>query len=235
MSKGLFGTHDWSRSRERGSTTKWGSQATLGAPDAHGFLPPTWERATMECTGAWPPRKTLAGEFIVVNKKLVKMLEERDSGHGDQASHCHQRGSIRAVVISQSLFGAIWGLKQKALPSTLVTEAVLSVPEHERLHGRAPRGKVKAMLTWAWNAGLRLVAIYYLRSLDRQSTTVYDRGEGYRAAGRSYPEEPVAEGGPLSTFLALRGLYSGRHFWRCNAPCISILALYGLSVYFVEP
>jgi ribonucleoside-diphosphate reductase alpha chain/ribonucleoside-diphosphate reductase subunit M1 len=63
-------------------------------------------------------RKTLAGEFIVVNKKLVEMLE-RTMERGSQEGDYHQRGSIKGIdlipVEIQKLFQTVWDLKQKIL------------------------------------------------------------------------------------------------------------------------
>jgi hypothetical protein len=102
---GLFGTDDGAALRERGSTAKWGSKLLLM------LLMPTASYLPRGSGRLWSVLGAcLLGRrywrFIVVNKKLVKMLEERDSGHGDQAKPLSSTGIIRAVVISQSLFGA---------------------------------------------------------------------------------------------------------------------------------
>jgi hypothetical protein len=122
-------------------------------------------------------RKTLAGEFIVVNKKLVEMLERglwnERSQEGD-----YQRGSIKGIdLISRN---------SEALPDSLGPEAensptarkdksslCMSVPEHEHLHGGSYAGKVKAMLMWG-NAGLK-TGIYYLRSQSQAKAQQFVR------------------------------------------------------------
>jgi ribonucleotide reductase alpha subunit len=126
------------------------------------LLPPIFLGAgrAMEPYSALHTRKTLAGEFIVVNKKLVEMLERKDYGTKSQEGDYHQRGSIKGIDLIPSnskLFQTVWDLKQKILLQHARTRApYVCRSQSMNIFMEAPtRGKVKAMLMWGWNAGLK--------------------------------------------------------------------------------
>jgi ribonucleoside-diphosphate reductase alpha chain len=154
-------------------------------------------------------RKTLAGEFIVVNKKLVKMLEERGlwSPEIKQAIIINE-GSIQGIDQIpgdiQSLFQTVWDLKQKVLLQHARNRAVyVCQSQSMNVFMEAPtRGKVKAMLTWAWNAGLK-TGSYYLRSrpvAKAQQFTIEPKDMSKKTGetpDKNLIEEPVAEEEPF--------------------------------------
>jgi ribonucleoside-diphosphate reductase alpha chain len=115
-------------------------------------------------------RKTLAGEFIVVNKKLVEMLEKNGLWSEEvKKAIIINEGSIKGIdlipVEIQKLFQTVWDLKQKILLQHARTRApYVCQSQSMNIFMEAPtRGKVKAMLMWGWNAGLK-TGVYYLRS-----------------------------------------------------------------------
>jgi ribonucleoside-diphosphate reductase alpha chain len=88
--------------------------------DAHGFYLHSSERrgGYGAVLGAMYTRKTLAGEFIVVNKKLVEMLRTdygtRKSRRRLSSTRIHQ-GHRSHPSRNQKLFQTVWDLKQKIL------------------------------------------------------------------------------------------------------------------------
>jgi ribonucleoside-diphosphate reductase alpha chain len=133
-------------------------------------------------------RKTLAGEFIVVNRALVAALEARGlwSGAMKEAIIVNE-GSVQGIAAVpqdiQDLFQTVWDLKQKVLLQHARNRApYVCQSQSTNVFMQAPtRGKVKAMLTWAWKAGLK-TGTYYLRTKPKAKAQQFTIEPKARAA-----------------------------------------------------
>lgn len=144
-------------------------------------------------------RKTLAGEFIVVNRKLVTMLEQRGLWNAAvKEAIVVNDGSVQGIdavpADIQTLFQTVWDLKQKVLLQHARNRApYVCQSQSTNVFMRAPtRGKVKAMLTWAWRSGLK-TGVYYLRTAAKaraQQFTVEPKNTSQKASEAEIaPEE----------------------------------------------
>jgi ribonucleoside-diphosphate reductase alpha chain len=116
-------------------------------------------------------RKTLAGEFIVVNRALVRMLDERGLWNEQvKEAIIMAEGSVQGLddlvpADIQVLFKTVWDLKQKVLLAHARNRSpYVCQSQSTNLFMEAPtRGKVQAALLYGWKAGLK-TSIYYLRT-----------------------------------------------------------------------
>lgn len=116
-------------------------------------------------------RKTLAGEFIVVNRALVRMLDERGLWNEKvKEAIIMAEGSVQGLddlvpKDIQELFKTVWDLKQKVLLAHARNRApYVCQSQSTNLFMAAPtRGKVQAAMLYGWKAGLK-TGCYYLRS-----------------------------------------------------------------------
>lgn len=115
-------------------------------------------------------RRTLAGEFIIVNKHLMKDLEKLDLWNEMMKQQIIARnGSIQGIEqipeSIQKLYKTSWEIKQKTLIDMAVTRgAFICQSQSLNLFVADPNyAKLTSMHFYAWKQGLK-TGIYYLRT-----------------------------------------------------------------------
>lgn len=116
-------------------------------------------------------RKTLAGEFIVVNRSLVRTLDERGLWNERvKEAIMKNDGSVAGLddlvpADVQALYMTVWDLKQKVLIDHARNRAAfVDQSQSMNLFMAAPtRKKVQNALMYGWRSGLK-TCLYYLRT-----------------------------------------------------------------------
>jgi ribonucleoside-diphosphate reductase alpha subunit len=115
-------------------------------------------------------RRTLAGEFIIVNKYLMKDLEKLDLWNEAMKQQIIARnGSIQGIneipEAIQKLYKTSWEIKQKTLIDMAVSRgAFICQSQSLNLFVADPNyAKLTSMHFYAWKQGLK-TGIYYLRT-----------------------------------------------------------------------
>ena len=115
-------------------------------------------------------RRTLAGEFVVVNKHLVKKLKEM--GHWNKSTKdniIRNGGSVMGLSEldpkTKEVFKTVWEISQKAIIDMAADRgAFICQSQSMNLFLDSPTvSKVSSMHVYAWKAGLK-TGMYYLRS-----------------------------------------------------------------------
>lgn len=121
-------------------------------------------------------RKTMAGEFIVVNKYLFKDLIERNLwNHDIKNQMIINDGSIQNISqIPQELkdiYKTVWEIKQKVIIDMAADRGIFVCQSQSmNLFVDAPDfKKLSSMHFYAWSKGLK-TGLYYLRSKPRAKT-----------------------------------------------------------------
>jgi len=115
-------------------------------------------------------RRTLAGEFIVVNKHLVSALLERDLWTvALKDAIVANNGSVQGIKAIpadiQALFKTVWEIKQRVLVD-MAAERGPYICQSQSLNlflGDPDYKKLSSMHFYAWKQGLK-TGIYYLRT-----------------------------------------------------------------------
>lgn len=115
-------------------------------------------------------RRVLSGEFIVVNKHLLRDLIELGLWNDGMKNKLIQaNGSVQDIdVIPQNikdLYKTVWEISQKAIIDMAADRgAYVCQSQSMNIHLRDPNfGKLTSMHFYAWKAGLK-TGMYYLRS-----------------------------------------------------------------------
>ncbi len=115
-------------------------------------------------------RRTLAGEFIVVNKYLMKDLQRIDMWNDDMKQEIIARnGSIQDIEeippIIKKLYKTSWEIKQKTIIDMAVTRgAFICQSQSLNLFVADPNyAKLTSMHFYSWKQGLK-TGMYYLRT-----------------------------------------------------------------------
>jgi ribonucleoside-diphosphate reductase alpha chain len=115
-------------------------------------------------------RRTLAGEFIIVNKHLMRDLEKLDMWNEDMKQQIIARnGSIQDIEeippIIKKLYKTSWEIKQKTLIDMAVQRgAFICQSQSLNLFVADPNyAKLTSMHFYSWKKGLK-TGIYYLRT-----------------------------------------------------------------------
>jgi len=115
-------------------------------------------------------RRTLAGEFIVINKHLMKDLQAYDLWSDDMKQQIIARnGSVQGIEgvpdSLQKLYKTSWEIKQKTLIDMATTRgAFICQSQSLNLFVADPNyAKLTSMHFYAWKQGLK-TGIYYLRT-----------------------------------------------------------------------
>jgi ribonucleoside-diphosphate reductase alpha chain len=115
-------------------------------------------------------RRTLAGEFVIVNKHLMKDLEKLDLWNENMKQQIIARnGSIQGIEqipeSIQKLYRTSWEIKQKTLIDMAVARgAFICQSQSLNLFVADPNyAKLTSMHFYAWKQGLK-TGIYYLRT-----------------------------------------------------------------------
>lgn len=140
-------------------------------------------------------RRTLAGEFTLVNRYLVKDLLERDLWNVDMKNRIiMNNGSIQAIeeipADLRALYKTVWELKQKVLIDQAAERGVYVCQSQSlNLFVEDPDfGRLTNMHFYGWRAGLK-TGIYYLRSRAKAKTMAFTL-EPVAAVGASKVPSP---------------------------------------------
>ena len=115
-------------------------------------------------------RRTLAGEFVVVNKHLVKALKERGLWSKEMKDlMVRAGGSIQNItdipVDIKMLYKTVWEISQKVVID-MARDRGFFVDQSQSMNlflESPTTAKVSSMHFYAWKAGLK-TGMYYLRS-----------------------------------------------------------------------
>ena len=115
-------------------------------------------------------RRTLAGEYIIVNKHLLKELDKRGLWNEDMKQKIIARnGSIQGIeeipTVIQKLYKTSWEIKQKTLIDMATARgAFICQSQSLNLFVADPNyAKLTSMHFYSWKQGLK-TGIYYLRT-----------------------------------------------------------------------
>lgn len=115
-------------------------------------------------------RKTMAGEFILVNKYLVKDLQDLGLWNTNMRNTIiHNEGTIQNIPeIPQNIkdmYKTVWEIKQKSVIDMAADRAIfVDQSQSMNIHMRDPDfKKMSSMHFYAWSKGLK-TGMYYLRS-----------------------------------------------------------------------
>jgi len=115
-------------------------------------------------------RRTLAGEYIIVNKHLLKDLDKRGLWNEDMKQKIIARnGSVQGIEeippVLQKLYKTSWEIKQKILIDMATARgAFICQSQSLNLFVADPTyGKLTSMHFYSWKQGLK-TGIYYLRT-----------------------------------------------------------------------
>jgi ribonucleoside-diphosphate reductase alpha chain len=115
-------------------------------------------------------RRTLAGEYIIVNKYLLKDLQKRGLWNEDMKQQIIARnGSVQGISsippVLQKLYKTSWEIKQKTLIDMATARgAFICQSQSLNLFVADPTyAKLTSMHFYSWKQGLK-TGIYYLRT-----------------------------------------------------------------------
>ncbi|MGK0487490.1 MAG: ribonucleoside-diphosphate reductase alpha chain [Candidatus Endobugula sp.] len=115
-------------------------------------------------------RRTLSGEFIIVNKHLMKDLIELGLWNDSMKNKLiAAKGSVQAIpeipVEIKELYKTVWEISQKAIIDLSADRgAFICQSQSLNIHIQDPNfGKMTSMHFYAWKKGLK-TGMYYLRS-----------------------------------------------------------------------
>src|SRR5210317_952074 len=115
-------------------------------------------------------RRTLAGEFVVVNKHLVKNLQERGLWSKEMKDLMVKAGgSVQNILDvpkeTKDLFKTVWEISQKVIIDMARDRGhFIDQTQSMNLFMESPTfGKLSSMHMYAWKSGLK-TGMYYLRS-----------------------------------------------------------------------
>lgn len=147
-------------------------------------------------------RRTLAGEYIIVNKYLLKDLIDRGLWNEDMKQMIIARnGSIQGIVgipdDLQDLYKTAWELKQRTLIDLAAARgAFICQSQSLNLFVADPSyAKLTSMHFYAWKKGLK-TGCYYLRTkaaVMAQKFTVDPKFLSTMAIQASSPSKPISE------------------------------------------
>jgi len=115
-------------------------------------------------------RRTLSGEFVVVNKHLMKALIEEGLWSADMKNKLiAAKGSVQSIKEIpdriKELYKTVWEISQKAIIDMSADRgAYICQSQSLNIHIQDPNfGKMTSMHFYAWKKGLK-TGMYYLRS-----------------------------------------------------------------------
>ena len=167
----LDGTLDWSALKEK--VAKHGVRNSLlvaPMPTASTSQILGFNECIEPFTSNIYTRRTLAGEFVIVNKYLMKDLEKLDLWNEDMKQQIIARnGSIQGIdkipLSIQNLYKTSWEIKQKTLiDMAAMRGAFICQSQSLNLFMADPNyAKLTSMHFYSWKQGLK-TGIYYLRT-----------------------------------------------------------------------
>ena len=115
-------------------------------------------------------RRTLSGEFMVINKHLQRVLQVHGLWNDDMANALiAARGSVQTLDIPddvKDIFKTVWEMSQKSLIHQSAGRGPFVCQSQSlNLYLQTPtRSKLTAMHFYAWKQGLKTGSITYARS-----------------------------------------------------------------------
>ena len=119
-------------------------------------------------------RRTLAGEFVIVNKYLVNDLIKLGKWNEEQKNEIiRQNGSVQMLDIPQELkeiYKTVWEIKQKTIIDQAATRGkyVCQTQSMNLFVKRADISTLSSMHFYSWKKGLK-TGVYYLRTMPVKS------------------------------------------------------------------
>jgi len=169
--------HDWTTLKE--NISKWGVRNSLlvaPMPTASTSQIMGYNECFEPFTSNLYKRKTLAGEFIVINKYLVNDLVKLNMWNTDMKEqiivHEGQISKIESIPKDiRDLYKTSWEIKQKTVIDMAVDRAAFVCQSQSmNLFMDTPdTHKLTSMHFYAWEKGLK-TGMYYLRTKPRAST-----------------------------------------------------------------
>jgi ribonucleoside-diphosphate reductase alpha subunit len=168
----LWGVTDSGFDRLKDEIVKWGLRNSL-------LVAPMPTASTAQILGnneAFEPyttniylRRTLAGEFVMVNKHLVKDLQKIDKWNPDiKTEIVRQGGSVQTLDIPERLkeiYKTVWEIPQKSLIDMSADRGVY-IDQSQSLNifmENPTSAKLSSMHMYGWKKGLK-TGMYYLRT-----------------------------------------------------------------------
>ena len=115
-------------------------------------------------------RRTLSGEFIVVNKHLLRDLIKLGLWDDDMKNYLMaENGSVQNIATIpqdiKDLYKTVWEISQKIIIDMAADRgAYIDQSQSMNIHLQNPNfGKITSMHFYAWRAGLK-TGMYYLRT-----------------------------------------------------------------------
>jgi ribonucleoside-diphosphate reductase alpha chain len=150
-------------------------------------------------------RETLSGEFMQINRHLVKELQRRALWDAEMISEVKKaEGSIQGIERIpddlKTIYRTAWEIPMKSLIEMAADRgAFIDQSQSLNLFMEAPTiGKLSSMYMYAWKSGLKTT--YYLRS--RPATRINKTTASSDPSGPTGPTGPTggADGAPKKTF-----------------------------------
>jgi ribonucleoside-diphosphate reductase alpha chain len=150
-------------------------------------------------------RETLSGEFLQVNKYLIRDLKEAKLWTPEmRAKIISHEGSIQAIeeipLAIRDLYKTVWEISQKELIDMAVQRSTF-ICQSQSLNlfiEDATIGKLSSMYMYAWKQGVKTT--YYLRSRAKTSIQKTTVGSGvYSAEGKSAMISETGNAAPAKT------------------------------------
>jgi ribonucleoside-diphosphate reductase alpha subunit len=142
-------------------------------------------------------RRTLSGEFVVVNKHLLSDLIEAGLWNSDVRNQMiAEQGSIQNIACIpkdiKDLYKTVWEIKQKVcLDMAAARGAYICQSQSLNVHMAEPTtGKLTSMHFYAWRQGLK-TGMYYLRTRPKADAIQFTVDQ--TALAKTRAEKPTAE------------------------------------------
>ncbi len=219
VSKGIFQFDMWGVTPKSG---RWDWQALKKQVKQHGvrnslLVAPMPTASTSQILGnneCFEPytsnvytRRTLSGEFVVVNKHLLKDLIELGLWNDAMKNRLiAANGSVQGIPeIPQNikdLYKTVWEIKQKTLIDMAADRgAYIDQSQSFNVFIQDPNfGKLTSMHFYAWKQGLK-TGMYYLRTKAASQAIQFTVDKKAAAAGQPQPQLAAV---PMSAELAAR-------------------------------
>jgi len=144
-------------------------------------------------------RRTLSGEFVVVNKFLLRDLIERGLWTQDvRTQMIADQGSVQRIAVVpqelKDLYKTVWEIKQKVcLDMAAERGAYICQSQSLNIHMAEPTtGKLTSMHFYAWRKGLK-TGMYYLRTRPKADAIQFTVDATALAKARSDGDKAAAE------------------------------------------
>ena len=153
-------------------------------------------------------RRTLSGEFVVVNKFLLRDLIERGLWTQDvRTQMIADQGSVQRIAAIptdlKELYKTVWEIKQKVCLNMAADRgAFICQSQSLNIHMAEPTtGKLTSMHFYAWRKGLK-TGMYYLRTRPKADAIQFTVDQAALAKARKDGDEKAASDSTTKAQLA---------------------------------